>query len=125
MSGPTRQAGPVSVADQPRVFVFKHVRERTLVNFRDWPSARDTIFSDGRPAFLACVHAELGTIVAHNHTKVLAIDMSPVDYVPSSFIGELLMLHKRGVMIELLRPSPTIRQILETTRLNSLFVVRE
>jgi anti-anti-sigma regulatory factor len=56
---------------------------------------------------------------------VLAIDVTPVDVLPCSVLGLLASLHKRGITIELLHPSKIVREELETTRLNQLFVVRD
>ena len=113
------------MTNEPSIFTVVEWGPRTVVAFQHWPSTREAIFSIGLPTFLSRVHAELTRVVTRNQSTVLALDMAPADFVPSSFIGKLLLLHKRGVTIELLEPSPTVRQILEHTRLDTVFLVRE
>lgn len=55
----------------------------------------------------------------------LTVDLSGTVFVDSSGLGVLISLHKamqsRGGCIRVLNPAPQVRQILELTRLDSVF----
>jgi hypothetical protein len=113
------------VPSESSIFTVVESGERATVAFRDWPSAREAVCSVASLGFFADMRAELIDVVTENNSAVLAIDMAPADYVNSAFLGILIAMHKRGVKVELLNPSADARQVLEITRLDQLFVVRE
>jgi hypothetical protein len=113
------------VTDEPSIFVVRQAGERTEIAFRDWYSSRELLFSPEQPSLLAHVRGELNCLVADHQCRVLAIDMEPVDFVLSPFLGLLVSLHREGVTIELLHPSELVRETLEVTKLNQVFVVRD
>jgi hypothetical protein len=64
-------------------------------------------------------------ITAANGCKVLAIDVTNVDVVPSSFLSVLVLLSTGGLQIELLRPSTSLLELLEKAKLTQFFVCRD
>jgi hypothetical protein len=111
------------MADESSVFVVDQTGERTVVRFRNWSSARSEFFQPLEPELLAKIRSELEALDAG--CSVLAVDMSEVDLVPSSFLAMLVAIHRAGTKVELLDPSEPVRDVLHTTRLNQLLVVRD
>lgn len=86
-------------------------------------------------SFLDCNHLEqiniaacreqIIEIVKQNQTKTLAFEMSKVRLIPSGMLGLLASL--RGVVskIRILNPSDDVREVLEITKLNRIFEVRD
>jgi hypothetical protein len=114
-----------TVLGKSSVFTIVQSGRRTTVAFRDWPSAREEFLSYDLPEFLASMRDELGEATAENECAVVAFDMTPADFVPSSFLAVLVGLHRSGMTVELLHVSAGVRQTLESTKLIQLFVVRE
>jgi anti-sigma B factor antagonist len=69
------------------------------------------------------------TVTAQQTGAKVVIDLEPVSYVNSSFIGVLLsvrsLFDKNGGKIVLAGGSPAVRQVLELTRLNMVFTIYE
>jgi len=86
-------------------------------------------FSDkgflGRQTFIGDAGAHLDEVVAEHHTKVLVFDLAGITGLPSDMLGVLVGLQHRGIEIRLFNITPEVRMILETTRLEELFDVRE
>lgn len=62
--------------------------------------------------------------------KTIEIDLSKTDFVDSSGLGALVLLHKaarglggHGATIRLLNPIPRVQQIFELTRMHHLFEI--
>jgi anti-sigma B factor antagonist len=59
--------------------------------------------------------------------NTLDVDFSATTFVDSSGLGALIALHKtmatRGGCVRILNPAPTVRQILELTRLHRVFEI--
>jgi hypothetical protein len=120
--------GDGPVPSESPIFTVVHAGKRTTAAFRDWPSARERFFSLDLPDFLETVRAELDEAITENRSTVLALDMAPAEYVPSSFWSVLLAMRKpgkHGMSIELLHPTVTVRVVLETMNLDQVFVVQE
>lgn len=69
------------------------------------------------------------TLVDQNDLDALIVDMSNVEYLNSSVLGKFITLHRRlhrksGKLV-LCSPSETVREILQTSRLNDYFIVRD
>jgi hypothetical protein len=111
------------MADESPIFVVDQTGERTVVRFRDWRAARTEFFQPVEPELLAKIRQELEAVDAD--CRVLAVDMSEVDLVPSSFLAMLVAIHRGGTKVELLDPSQPVRDVLHTTRLNQLLLVRD
>ncbi len=107
------------------IFTADEVGRRTTVRFRDWSSSSAGCFGLWEDAFISQVRSELESFRTEHERTTLAVDMSPVDVVPSSFLGILVSLHNNGFEIELLHPSNSVREALATTNLNRLFTVRD
>jgi hypothetical protein len=110
---------------EPSIFTVVQRDDRTTVAFRDWPSVRERFFTPDLPDFLLRVRAELDEAIAANQSAVLTINMAPVDFAPSSFLGVLVGLHRSGAAVELLHVSAGVRRAMESTRLDQVLVVRE
>jgi anti-anti-sigma regulatory factor len=112
------------MSDEAPVFVVNETGERTVIAFRDWGSARDRLFYL-QETYVAGIRREVETITAANGCKVLAIDVTNVDVVPSSFLAVLVLLTRGGLQIELLHPSKSLLDLLEKTKLSQFFVYRD
>ena len=86
-------------------------------------------FSDkgflGRQSFIGDAGAHLDEIVEQRKTKVLVFDLAGITGLPSDMLGVLVGLQHRGIEIRLFNITDEVRMILETTRLDELFDVRE
>ena len=67
---------------------------------------------------------QITEIVKRNNTRTLAFDMRGVRLIPSGMLGLLASLKSVVMTIEILNPSEDVREVLEVTKLNQLFVVR-
>ena len=79
----------------------------------------------GRQSFIGDAGAHLDEIVEKHHTKVLVFDLAEITGLPSDMLGVLVGLQHRGIEIRLFNVTDEVKLILETTRLNDLFDVRE
>jgi hypothetical protein len=113
------------VTGEPSIFEVKEEGKRTVIGFRDWSSLRNRLFSPDQPTFFNQVETELSGLMAEYQCEVLAIDMTPVDFVPTLFLAVLIGIRKSGTTMELLQPSTTVRETLERTKLNQLVVLRD
>ena len=68
---------------------------------------------------------QLFKLIDEQQCKVLAFDLTGVVLVPSGMLGVLISLRKRLERVELYNPSKDIREVLEMTKLISLFDIRE
>jgi anti-anti-sigma factor len=82
-------------------------------------------WSGGSEDFLVKLQSQLEELVSQHESKTLAIDMTPVNFLPSSFLGLLTSLAKTGLRVELLHVSATVRDSLETTKLDQFFSIRD
>lgn len=89
-----------------------------------------TVKENGKTALLYCA----GKIVCGDETALLcaalgqsaesiAIDLGEVEAIDASGIGALISLQAAGIYLRLLNPSKTVREILQLTRLDSLFEI--
>ena len=88
------------MSEDSSVFTVEEVGERTVVSFRDWLGS---CYREGTTVFVARAGDELKGLITQGQCKVLAIDMTPVDPMPSVFLGLLATLRKGGVKIQLLK----------------------
>jgi len=86
-------------------------------------------FSDkgflGRESFIGDAGEHLDKIIEKRHTKILIFDLTGITGLPSDMLGVLVGLQHRGIEIRLFNITDEVQMILETTRLNDLFDVRE
>jgi hypothetical protein len=107
-----------------RIFTVDEVGRRAVVRFRDWKSSSDAFFGPWED-FACDARSELESLTSEHDCTTLAIDISPIDLVPSSFLGLLVSLHRSGLEIELLHASKSVREILDRTQLNRVLKVRD
>lgn len=79
----------------------------------------------GSQTFIGDAGAHLDKIVEAHHTKVLVFDLDGITGLPSDMLGVLVGLKHRGVEIRLFNVTDDVRLILETTKLDDLFDIRE
>lgn len=79
----------------------------------------------GRQSFIGDAGEHLDQIVEKHNTKVLVFDLDGITGLPSDMLGVLVGLQHRGIEIRLFNVTDEVRVILETTRLNDLFDLRE
>lgn len=117
-------AGLGNVADEYRIFEVRGTPEHPVVDFADWRSIRETLLGSQQLSVLSRIKRELTDLVEQHQCRVLAIDMTPVNIVPSALLGVLVSLSRGGVEIELRRPSLVIRESLKTCRLDAYFTIQ-
>ena len=66
-------------------------------------------------------------VLQQDGVSVLEFDLSGVDYVDSSALGMLMLMRERaeaaGKRVELKKPNPTVRQILDIANFAKLFTI--
>jgi anti-anti-sigma factor len=74
----------------------------------------------------AGIRDEIRSLLTENVTTI-DVDLSTTSFVDSSGLGALIALHKtmtlRGGAVRILRPRPTVMQILELTRLHRVLEI--
>ena len=74
---------------------------------------------------LAVCRDQIIDIVKRNQTKTLAFEMTGVRLIPSGMLGLLASLRGTVAKIQILNPSEDVREVLEITKLNQIFEVRD
>ena len=74
---------------------------------------------------LAVCRDQITEIVKRNQTKTLAFEMSGVRFIPSGMLGLLASLRDLVAKIQILNPSADVREVLEITKLDQIFEVRD
>ena len=74
---------------------------------------------------LAACREQITEIVKRNQTQTLAFEMTGVRFIPSGMLGLLASLRDIVAKIQILNPSEDVREVLEITKLNQIFEVRE
>ena len=113
------------MTDDSSIFRLGETGERTVVAFRDWRSSLGLYYESGGHVFISQTRKQIESLRSQHQCRVLAIDLTPVAYMPSWLVGLLVSLGKGEFQIELLNPSESIRDMLETTKLNRIIVVRD
>jgi anti-anti-sigma factor len=63
--------------------------------------------------------------VMQQESRNVVLDLTEVDAIDAAGIGALLSLQAAGVYLNLLNPSRPVREMLQVTRLNSIFEISE
>jgi anti-sigma B factor antagonist len=83
----------------------------------------------GRDVFdeinIAACRGELLELIAREDCQALAVDLTGVKLLPSGLLGVLTSIYKRGVAVHVYNPSDDVKEVLETTRLNTMIQVHE
>ncbi len=79
----------------------------------------------GRQSFIGDAATHLDNIIEKYGTKILIFDLAEITGLPSDMLGVMVELKHRGIEIRLFNITGEVRLILETTRLEELFDVRE
>jgi anti-anti-sigma factor len=74
---------------------------------------------------LAACREQIAELVKRNQTQTLAFEMAGVRFIPSGMLGLLASLKDMVAKIQILNPSDDVREVLEVTKLNQVFVVSE
>ena len=107
------------------IFAVVETGERTVIALHDWRSAWKRCWSFEETAVLQEIRGELNDLIGQHQCKVLAIDVTDVVLMPSAVLGILVGWTSRGVKVELLHPSESVRQTLAVTKLDQLLTVRD
>ena len=75
--------------------------------------------------FIGEATEHLERIVEEHQSKVLVIDLTSITALPSDMLGVLVGLQNRGIQIRLFNVTVDVQVILETTKLDQLFDLRE
>ena len=78
-----------------------------------------------RQTFIGDAAEHLDKIIEKHDIKVAIFDLAGVTGLPSDMLGVLVALNRRKIQIRLFNITPEVRLILETTRLDDLFEIRE
>ena len=109
----------------PPLFVVQQPGERTIVRLQEWQSLSGQFHPPTEIAISCALRSQLEELLGERECKTLAIDVSSICRLPSAFLGILIALFKGGTQIELLNPSPTVREALEVSKLDQLFAIRD
>lgn len=74
---------------------------------------------------IAACRDQIACIVKQNQTQTLAFEMAGVRLIPSGMLGLLASLRDSVGKIQILNPSEDVREVLEITKLNQIFDVRD
>jgi len=74
---------------------------------------------------LADCRDELMQLVKENDCTTLAFDLTGVRLIPSGLLGMMCSIRRQGVEVYLYNPSADVREVLEITKLDSLFEMHE
>lgn len=74
---------------------------------------------------IAVCREQIADIVKRTQTKKLAFEMTGVRFIPSGMLGLLASLRDTVPTIQILNPSEDVREVLEITKLNQIFDVRD
>ncbi len=74
---------------------------------------------------LAACREQITEIVKRNQSQTIAFEMTGVRFIPSGMLGLLASLRGMVSKIQILNPSEDVREVLEITKLNKIFEVRE
>lgn len=74
---------------------------------------------------LAECREELIRLIDEYRCKTLAFDLTGVRLIPSGMLGLLCSFCRQGIDIHLYNPSQDVREVLEITKLNSLFEMHD
>ena len=101
----------------PQVLKVYQTGELTVVGFggRDVPDE----------VCISSYREQLFRMVEEYKCKVLAFDLTGVTLIPSGMLGVLTSLRKQVDRIELYNPSADVREVLQMTRLEQLFDIKE
>ena len=79
----------------------------------------------GAQTFIGEATEHLERIVEEHQSQVLVIDLAGVTALPTDMLGVLVGLQHRGIQIRLFNVTDDVRLILDTTKLDQLFELRE
>jgi len=68
---------------------------------------------------------ELLELLEQHGCRVLGLDLTGVRYVPSGFLGLLASFRRQGIDVHLYNPSEDVREVLEVTKLSTIFELHE
>lgn len=74
---------------------------------------------------LAACREELVALIAREHCRVLAFDLSGVKLIPSGLLGLLASIRQLGAEVHLYNPSDDVREVLSVTNLDRLMSIFE
>lgn len=74
---------------------------------------------------VAVCRAEILALINQVECEVLAFDLTGVTLLPSGLLGLLTSITKQDVAVHLYNPSEDIKEVLETTKLNTIMEVHE
>jgi anti-anti-sigma factor len=72
---------------------------------------------------IASCRDELMELVQENDCRTLAFDLTGVPLIPSGLLGVLASIHAKGIGIQIYNPSDDVLEVLEITKLDTLFEI--
>lgn len=114
---PNDSALKIGGLKDPQVLKVYQTGELTVVGFggRDVPDE----------VCISSYREQLFRMVDEFHIKTLAFDLTGVTLIPSGMLGVLTSLRKHVDRIELYNPSADVREVLQMTRLEQLFDIKQ
>ena len=74
---------------------------------------------------LAACREEIVALIAREHCRVLAFDLTGVKLIPSGLLGLLSSIRQLGAEVHLYNPSDDVREVLSVTNLDRLMPIFE
>jgi len=74
---------------------------------------------------LAACREEIVALIAREHCRVLAFDLTGVKLIPSGLLGLLASVRQLGTEVHLYNPSADVREVLSVTNLDRLMPVHD
>ncbi len=103
--------------DEPPIMEVYSTGPTTVVGF----GGRDVLDTVN----LAACRDEIVALIAREHCRVLAFDLSGVRLIPSGLLGLLASVRQLGAEVHLYNPSDDVREVLSVTNLDRLMPVHE
>src|SRR5262245_14412262 len=69
--------------------------------------------------------AEILALLEQHQCQTLAFDLTGVKLIPSGLLGLLASLRRLNIEVHLYNPSPDVREVLQTTRLDQLLQIHD
>ena len=103
--------------EDPSILKIYQTGELTVVGFggKDVPDE----------VCIAAYRTQLFDLIAKHQCKVLAFDLTGVQLVPSGMLGVLSSIRQRVERVELYNPSPDVKDVLQITKFDRLFEIKE
>jgi anti-anti-sigma factor len=110
------------MTESEAVFQVTETSEGTMLTFPNWQNA---CAKHGATEIVIKAEEQLKQLINERKCRMLTINLQSIDFMPSVYLGFLILLYKRGMVIELMHVSESVRKTLETCNLDQMFNIKE